>query len=101
MTHCYPVPVAMNRIHLRSRVLLLTAAFALTLFGITFGLSWRAQVAQARWSRLVGVETRAIAALDEVIRAQNGFRTQTRGMRSQERISRYSVVLQLLDRDNL
>ncbi|MDP9362328.1 MAG: hypothetical protein M3P29_12870 [Acidobacteriota bacterium] len=63
-----------RRTRLRSRVLLLTAAFALVLFGITFGLSWRAQVAQGRWSRLVGVETRAIATLEELIRAQNAYR---------------------------
>ncbi len=63
-----------RRTHLRSRVLLLNAAFAIVLFAITFGLSWRAQVAQERWSRLVGVETRAIATLEELIRAQNAFR---------------------------
>jgi hypothetical protein len=55
------------RRRLRSRVLLLTAAFALVLFAITFGLSWRARVTQERWHRLVGVETRAIAALEELI----------------------------------
>lgn len=91
----------MNRIRLRSRVLLLTAAFSLTLFGITFGMSWRAHVAQRRWSRLVGVETQAIAALDEVIRAQNGFRSQTRGLPAADRIEGYTVVLQLLDRPSL
>jgi len=63
-----------RRTRLRSRVLLLNAAFAVVLFAITFGLSWRAQVAQERWKRLVGVETRAIATLEEVIRAQNAYR---------------------------
>jgi diguanylate cyclase (GGDEF)-like protein len=63
-----------RRTRLRTRVLLLTAAFAIALFAITFGLSWRAQVAQERWSRLVGVETRAIGVLEEVIRAQNAYR---------------------------
>jgi len=63
-----------RRTRLRTRVLLLTAAFAIALFAITFGLSWRAQVAQERWSRLVGVETRAIATLEELIRAQNAYR---------------------------
>lgn len=91
----------MKRIRLRSRVLLLTAAFALTLFGITFGLSWRAQVAQARWNRLIGVETRAIASLDDVIRAQNAFRAQLRSVKTAERVERYAVVLQLLDREPL
>src|SRR5437764_9422196 len=63
-----------RRTRLRSRVLLLTAAFAIALFAITFGLSWRAQVAQERWSRLVGVDTRAIGTLEELIRAQNAYR---------------------------
>ena len=61
-----------RRIRLRSRVLLLTAAFAMTLFGITFGLSWRAQVAERRWSRRVGVEAQPIAALDDIIRLVRG-----------------------------
>jgi len=63
-----------RRTRLRTRVLLLTAAFAIALFAITFGLSWRAQVAQEKWSRLVGVETRAIGTLEELIRAQNAYR---------------------------
>jgi len=63
-----------RRTRLRTRVLLLTAAFAIALFAITFGLSWRAQIAQERWSRLVGVETRAIGTLEELIRAQNAYR---------------------------
>jgi diguanylate cyclase (GGDEF)-like protein len=65
-----------QRTRLRTRVLLLTAAFAIALFAITFGLSWRAQVAQERWSRLVGVDTRAIGTLEELIRAQNAYRTK-------------------------
>lgn len=85
----------MRRIRLRSRVLLLTAAFSMTLFAITLGLSWRAQVAETRWSRLVGVETQAIGALDEIIRAQNAFRTIVATPAS------YKVVLQLLDREAL
>lgn len=87
----------MQRIRLRSRVLLLTAAFSATLLAITFGLSWRAHVAQTRWSRLVGVETQAIAALDEIIRAQNAYRAMEGGASA----GRYAVVLQLLDRDAL
>jgi len=65
-----------RRTRLRTRVLLLTAAFAIALFAITFGLSWRAQIAQERWSRLVGVETRAIGTLEELIRAQNAYRVK-------------------------
>ena len=87
----------MKRVRLRTRVLLLTAAFALILFGITFGLSWRSLTAQSRWARLVGVETQAISALDEVIRAQNAFHSTCRG----DCGDRYGAVLQLVDRDVL
>jgi diguanylate cyclase (GGDEF)-like protein len=86
-----------RRTRLRSRVWLLTAAFALVLFGITFGLSWRAQVAQDRWSRLVGVETRAIATLEELIRAQNAYHAHAVAGDA----SRYRVVAQLLESDSL
>ncbi len=79
-----------HRMHLRTRVLLLTTAFAVTLFSITFGLSWRAKATQARWSRVIAVETLAIATLDEIIRAQNAFRARQSDPRS------YTVVLQLL-----
>jgi diguanylate cyclase (GGDEF)-like protein len=86
-----------RRTRLRTRVLLLTAAFAIALFAITFGLSWRAQVAQERWSRLVGVETRAMAVLEELIRAQNAYRTHaTIGS-----AANYRIVSQLLESDSL
>ncbi|HEY2091723.1 MAG TPA: diguanylate cyclase [Thermoanaerobaculia bacterium] len=68
----------------------MTAALALVLFAITFGLSWRARASQQRWSRLIGVETEAIASLEELIRAQNGFRA---------RGGDYRVVEQLLRSD--
>ena len=82
------LPAARSRTPLRRRVLLLTFAFAFVLFAITGGLSWRAKSAQERWQRLVGVETRAIAALEELVRAQNGF--HARG-------GDYRLVSQLLD----
>jgi len=78
----------MKRTPLRRRVLLLTFAFALVLFAITGGLSWRAKLAAERWQRLVGVETRAIAALEELVRAQNAY--HARG-------GDYRLVSQLLD----
>lgn len=81
-----------GRARLRSRVLLLTGAFAVVLFLITFGLSWRASEAQQRWSRLVGVETVAIARLEEIIRAQNAFQSQ----RNSASPAHYGVVRQLL-----
>jgi len=86
-----------RRTRLRTRVLLLTAAFAIALFAITFGLSWRAQLAQERWSRLVGVETRAIGTLEELIRAQNAYRAHaTIGS-----AANYRIVSQLLEADSL
>jgi diguanylate cyclase (GGDEF)-like protein len=87
------------RQRLRTRVLLLTGAFTLALFAIAFGLSWRARVAQQRWTRLLSVETRAAAALEELIRAQNGFRT--RFLAGQETPERYRLVLQLLSDESL
>jgi hypothetical protein len=81
--------------HLRTRVLLLTTAFAITLFAITFGLSWRAKVAQEKWSRVVAVETQAIATLDEVIRLHNAFRT------GKSAGATYAVVTQHLNSPSL
>jgi diguanylate cyclase (GGDEF)-like protein len=98
--------VTARRTRLRTRVLLLTAAFALALFAITFGLSWRAQVAAERWRRLAGVETRAITALEEIVRAQNAF--HARRLRGGATFggaasggADYRVVMQLLDADAL
>lgn len=75
-------------------MLLLTGAFALVLFAITFGLSWRAKVSQQRWTRLISVETQAVAELEELIRAQNAF--HARYVAGQESITRYRVVEQHL-----
>jgi diguanylate cyclase (GGDEF)-like protein len=89
----------MSRIHLRTRVLLLTSVFAVALFGITFGLSWRAKLAQERWTRLISVETKAVATLEELIRAQNAF--HMRWMTGNESHERYRVVAQLLSDESL
>jgi diguanylate cyclase (GGDEF)-like protein len=88
-----------RRRRLRTRVLLLTGVFTLALFGITFGLSWRARLAQERWTRLVSVETKAVAVLEELIRAQNGF--AARFAAGAESPRRYRVVVQLLDDGSL
>jgi diguanylate cyclase (GGDEF)-like protein len=88
-----------RRTHLRWRVLLLTGAFAFALFTITFGLSWEARVSQQRWSRLMSVETQAIATLEEMIRQQNAFRVRLLVARA--RPDQYVVVAQLLDREAL
>ncbi|HET8798307.1 MAG TPA: hypothetical protein VFO89_11505, partial [Thermoanaerobaculia bacterium] len=89
----------MRRSRLRTRVLLLTGVFTLALFGITFGLSWRARLAQERWTRLVSVETKAVAVLEELIRAQNGF--AARFAAGAESPRRYRVVVQLLDDESM
>lgn len=89
----------MRRQHLRTRVLLLTGAFTLALFAIAFGLSWRSRLAQQRWTRLISIETRAVAALEELIRAQNGFRA--RFLAGSEVPQRYRMVLQLLADESL
>jgi diguanylate cyclase (GGDEF)-like protein len=81
-----------SRVHLRHRVLLLTAAFAAALFSITFGMSFRARRAQEKWTQLISVEAEAVSALSELIRAQNGFRSQ-----SAMTPERYRAVEQLLD----
>jgi diguanylate cyclase (GGDEF)-like protein len=86
----YPVSMP-RRTHLRTRVLLLTGAFALVLFAITFGLSWRARVSQERWSHLIGVEMQAIANLDSLVRQQNAFRA-----RLPEK-GNYRIVEQIVD----
>ena len=62
------------------------------LVAITFGLSWRAKVSQERWSRLIGVETEAIATLEELIRAQNAYHAHG---------GRYRIVTQLLHNESL
>jgi diguanylate cyclase (GGDEF)-like protein len=97
-----------RRTRLRTRVLLLTSAFAIALFAITFGLSWRAQIAQERWSRLVGVETRAIGVLEELIRAQNAYRAKVAPAASPAgppaarwQVPNYRIVSQLLESDSL
>jgi diguanylate cyclase (GGDEF)-like protein len=84
---------------LRTRVLLLTGAFAIALFAISFGLSWRARIAQERWTRLISIETKAVAALEELVRAQNGF--HARFLNGNESPDRYRMVAQLLHDQSL
>jgi len=75
-------------------VFLLTGAFVLALFAVTFGLSWRAKLSQERWTRLISIETAAVAKLEEIIRAQNAF--HVRFVEGRDSADRYRVVLQLL-----
>jgi diguanylate cyclase (GGDEF)-like protein len=69
------------------------------LFAIAFGLSWRAKQAQARWTRLIAVESRVVSGLEDLIRAQNGF--YARYVAGQETAARYRLVTQLLRDDSL
>lgn len=62
-------------------------------------MSWRARLAQERWTRLISVETKAVAALEELIRAQNAF--YARYTSGQESPRRYRVVAQLLADESL
>jgi diguanylate cyclase (GGDEF)-like protein len=88
-----------RRRHLRTRVLLLTGAFTLALFAIAFGLSWRAKQVQQRWTRLLSVETEAVAALEDFMRAQSAFLAQYEaGMAGPER---YVLVVQVLTDESL
>lgn len=98
MRRCYP-PLVRRRRNLRTRVLLLTGAFAVVLFAIAFGLSWRARLVQERWTRLIAVETKAVASLEELVRAQNGF--HARFVAGQEHPDRYRLVTQLLTDESL
>jgi diguanylate cyclase (GGDEF)-like protein len=63
-------------------------------------LTWRARQSHERWSRLVGVETEAVATLEELIRAQNSFRAQV-PLGDISAPERYHAVEQLLERPAL
>lgn len=77
----------------------LAAAVASLLLGAVIFLNVRSLQAQQEWTRLVAVETRAVAALDELVRAQNGFHQRlTAGA---EHPQRYRLVAQLLDDEAL
>ena len=89
----------MHRQALRKRVLLLTGAFTLALFAVTGGLVWRGRLVQARWTRLVAVEMRAVTRLEDFIRAQNGYRA--RFLAGETTPERYRTVAQLLREDEL
>ncbi|HEU4521745.1 MAG TPA: diguanylate cyclase [Thermoanaerobaculia bacterium] len=87
-------------IRLRTRVLLMTGGFALALLAITFGLSMRAKRSQERWSRIVQVESESVAALEELIRAQNAFQKQV-GFGDPRAAAKYVAVEQLLESPSL
>ena len=89
----------MARTRLRTRVLLLTAAFAAALLGTTSALTLWARHTLENWSRVVGGDTRAVAVLDQLIRDQNAFRTAAAG--DEVAVARYRAVEQTLERDEI
>lgn len=78
----------------------MTTSYAVVLLSISTGLSWRANVSQQRWSRLIRTETRAISALEELLRAQNAFLARHDGESDRaartDRALNYVAVRQLL-----
>ena len=66
---------------------------------MAFGSSWSARRAQQRWTRLIAVETKAVAALEELIRAQNAF--HARLVAGEESPVRYRLVTQHLSDESL
>ena len=78
----------------------MTGGFAVALLAITFGLSMRARQSQERWTRIVEVETESVAALEELIRAQNAFHKQL-VVGDRAAIARYRDVEQLLEQPAL
>ena len=80
-------------------MLLLTGAFTLALFGIAFGLSYRARRVQQRWTELISVETRAVATLESFVRAQSAF--HARFAAGEAGPERYRLVSQILGDQSL
>lgn len=78
----------------------MTLGFAFSLLAITFGLSMKARRAQERWTRIVGVETEAVAAMEELIRAHNAYRRQT-PLGDARAAEKYRAVEQILERPAL
>jgi len=78
----------------------MTTSYAVVLLSISTGLSWRANVSQQRWSRLIRTETRAISALEELLRTQNAFLARHDGESDRaartDRALNYVAVRQLL-----
>ena len=79
------------------RVGWMTAGFALALFSVTLVLTLVAQYTQGQWTRLLSVETEAVATLQELVRAQNAFRRQVAPDHGRA-AEKYRAVEQLLER---
>ena len=82
------------------RVGWMTAGFALALFSVTLVLTLTARYNQAQWTRLLSIETEAVATLQELVRLQNGFRRQV-APDDRRAVEKYRAVEQLLERPAL
>lgn len=82
------------------RVGWMTAGFALALFSVTLVLTLVARHSQAQWTRLLSVETEAVATLQELVRAQNSFKRQV-APDDRRAVEKYRAVEQLLERPAL
>lgn len=96
----------MNRIHLRTRVFLLTALFGAMLLAATFLLTWRARQSHHAVQRLVTVEFAAARNLEEIGRQQGAFARQWRANAGDPAAirhvaERYRSVTQLLSIEGL
>lgn len=86
----------MVRLRVRTRVALLTGAYAVALVAVTLFLGWRAIVTQDRWSGLTE-EEKVVRALDGVMRQNNEFlmKALSEGHFAPDRYER--LVMQLLE----
>ncbi|HEY0592017.1 MAG TPA: GGDEF domain-containing protein [Thermoanaerobaculia bacterium] len=62
-----------GRTRLRTRILLFSAAWGVLLIAVAFLLTWRARESQKELGRVVEVDLRATAQLEQIARNQNAF----------------------------
>ncbi len=62
-----------RRTRLRNRILLFSAAYGVLLIAVAFLLTWRARESQKELGRVVEVDLRATAQLEQIARNQNAF----------------------------
>lgn len=90
-----------SRTRLRHRVLLMTGIYAAMLIGTAWILTLRTRSTEQQFRKLISSDLRAVSALEELIRNQNGYRAQLFVIAdsSPEKLTdfaaRYSLVRQL------
>lgn len=90
-----------SRTRLRHRVLLMTGIYAAMLIGTAWILTLRTRSTEQQFRKLISSDLRAVSALEELIRNQNGYRAQlfATADSSPEKLTdfaaRYSLVRQL------